>query len=91
MAMVIHCILAIGSVLRIIGQKLMLTLRRPARVLDCQQIMAPLHFLQEHNISTDTGQCLLDTVYAWASPQGTYAFMDIPSRYAKLHESETIL
>jgi hypothetical protein len=34
---------------------------------------------------------LLDTVYPWTSPQGAYAFMDIPSCYAKLHESESVV
>jgi hypothetical protein len=45
MAMVIDGVFTVSTMLRIGSQELMLTLRRPTRMLDCQQIMAPLHFL----------------------------------------------
>ena len=58
--MVVDSIHAIGRVLRIVGQKFMLALRRPALgMAQGQQIMATLHFLQENHISSKRRQALL--------------------------------
>ena len=56
----------------------MLRLGWSAGVLQCQQVMPALYFLQEHDVSRHAGQRLLDTMHTRPRGDGADAFVNIP-------------
>src|SRR3982074_1121278 len=86
MAMVIYRIDSIGAMLGVTCQKLMLALRRPiSGMAQSQQVMSPLHLLQEYDIGLHCIECLLQCVNTRTAAERGHAFVNVVGSDAKFH------